>query len=160
MDIGGFCVEDRYVKAQQLFDKTGEENADLKEWRELNTRWYQFGAFVPLFRAHGQWPFREVYNIAPEQHPAYKSIVAYTRLRYRLMPYIYSLAAKTHFDDYTIMRPMIMDFAADKRTRDLQDQYMFGDAILVAPVYQYGARTRQVYLPKDESGTTSIQVAP
>lgn len=151
MDIGGFCVEDRYVKAQQLFDKTGEENADLKEWRELNTRWYQFGAFVPLFRAHGQWPFREVYNIAPEQHPAYKSIVAYTRLRYRLMPYIYSLAAKTHFDDYTIMRPMIMDFAADKRTRDLQDQYMFGDAILVAPVYQYGARTRQVYLPKDET---------
>ncbi len=74
MDIGGFCVEDRYVAAQKEFDKTGRENADLKEWRELNTRWYQFGAFAPLFRAHGQWPFREIYNIAPEGHPAYESM--------------------------------------------------------------------------------------
>jgi len=59
MDIGGFCVEDRYADAQKKYEETGEENEDLKEWRELNTRWYQFGAFAPLFRAHGQWPFRE-----------------------------------------------------------------------------------------------------
>lgn len=149
IDIGGFCVEDRYVNAQKQFNETGIENDDLKEWRELNTRWYQFGAFAPLFRAHGQWPFREVYNIAPDSHPAYKSIVDYTKLRYRLMPYIYSLAGRTYFDDYTIMRPMVMDFTDDLDTRNLKDQYMFGSAFLVAPVYEYGARTRNVYFPKD-----------
>jgi len=150
MDIGGFCVEDRYADAQKKYEETGEENEDLKEWRELNTRWYQFGAFAPLFRAHGQWPFREVYNIAPEDHPAYKSIVDYTKLRYRMMPYIYSLAGKTYFDDYTIMRPMVMDFTEDINTRNLKDQYMFGTAFLVAPVYKYGARSRDVYFPENE----------
>lgn len=150
MDIGGFCVEDRFVKAQKHFNKTGEENEDLKEWRELNARWYQFGAFTPLFRAHGQWPFREVFNIAPEDHPVYKTIVDHTRLRYRLMPYIYSLAGKTWLDDYTIMRPMVMDFTSDLKTRGIKDQYMFGPSILVAPVYTYGARSREVYLPEKE----------
>lgn len=151
MDIGGFCVEDRYVKGAAKYLEAGEENDDLKEWRELNTRWYQFGAFAPLFRAHGQWPFREVYNIAPEDHPAYNSIVKYTKLRYNLMPYIYSLAGKTYFDDYTIMRPMVMDFTADLNTRNLKDQYMFGPAFLVAPVYKYGARDREVFFPAGET---------
>jgi alpha-D-xyloside xylohydrolase len=149
MDIGGFSVQNRFVDGQKVFDKTGVENADNKEWRELNARWYQFGAFAPLYRAHGQWPYREVYNIAPENHPAYKSIVYYTKLRYDLMPYIYSLAAMTHFNDYTIMRPMVMDFTADKNVRNISDQYMFGPAFLVAPVYEYGARSRKVYLPGD-----------
>ena len=147
MDIGGFCVEDRYVAAQRQFDKTGVENADLKEWRELNSRWFQFGAFAPLYRAHGQWPFREIYNIAPEGHPAYESMLYYTRLRYNLMPYIYSLAGMTHFDDYTIMRPLVMDFPGDKNVRDIKDQYMFGPALMVAPVTSYGARSRSVYFP-------------
>ena len=147
MDIGGFCVEDRYVAAQKLFNEKGIENADLKEWRELNSRWFQFGAFAPLYRAHGQWPFREIYNIAPEGHPAYESMLYYTRLRYNLMPYIYSLAGKTYFDDYTIMRPLVMDFAADKRVRDIKDQFMFGPAFMAAPVTTYGAREREVYFP-------------
>ena len=148
MDIGGFCVEDRYVAAQQQYDRTGVENPDLKEWRELNTRWYQFGAFAPLFRAHGQWPTREIFNIAPENHPAYKSVVYYTNLRYDMMPYIYSLAGKTYFDDYTIMRPLVMDFTADKKVRDISDEYMFGPSLLVAPVYTYGATSREVYFPE------------
>lgn len=148
MDIGGFCVEDRYVKAQAEYLKTGKENPDLKEWRELNTRWYQFGAFAPLFRAHGQWPYREIFNIAPEDHPAYKSVVYYTNLRYDMMPYIYSLAGKTHFDDYTVMRPMVLEFTEDPATRNVGDQYMFGNAFLVAPVYEYNARSREVYFPK------------
>ena len=173
MDIGGFCVEDRYAKAQKEFLKTGKENDDLKEWRELNTRWYQFGAFAPLFRAHGQWPYREIFNIAPENHPAYKSVVYYTNLRYDLMPYIYSLAGKTHFDDYTVMRPMVMEFTADPATRNIGDQYMFGNAFLVAPVYEYNARNREVYFPKattwydfytgkmvSEGGETRIADAP
>lgn len=140
MDIGGFCVEKRYETA-----KEGSE--DLNEWRELNTRWFQFGAFCPLFRSHGQYPYREIYNISPEGHPAYKSMVYYTNLRYRLMPYIYTLAGKTHFDDYTIMRALVMDFGADKNTHNISDQYMFGPSFMACPVYEYKARTREVYFP-------------
>ena len=147
MDIGGFCVEKRYEDGQREFDKTGRENADYKEWRELNTRWYQFGAFCPLYRAHGQYPYREVWNIAPEGHPCYNSIVYYTKLRYNLMPYIYSLAGMTYFNDYTIMRPLVMDFAADANVNDVSDQFMFGPAIMVAPVYEYGAHSRKMYFP-------------
>jgi alpha-D-xyloside xylohydrolase len=140
MDIGGFCVENRYARA-----KEGSE--DMEEWRELNTRWFQFGSFCPLFRSHGQFPLREIYNISPETHPAYKSMVYYDKLRYRLMPYIYSLAGMTHFNDYTIMRPLIMDFNGDMAVNNIGDQYMFGSAIMVAPVYKYKARSREVYFP-------------
>lgn len=148
MDIGGFCVQDRFMRGQRIYDMTGQENEDEKEWRELNTRWFQFGAFAPLYRAHGQFPYREIYNIAPENHPAYQSIVYYTKLRYDLMPYIYSLAGMAHFNDYTIMRPLAMDFTKDKKTYNVQDEYMFGPFLLVAPVYEYGARSRNVYLPE------------
>ena len=150
MDIGGFCVENRYVAAQQEWERTGKENADYKEWRELNTRWFQFGAFCPLYRAHGQFPFREPWEIAPEGHPAYESIVYYTKLRYRLMPYIYSLAGMTYFKDYTIMRPLVMDFMADANVLNVSDTYMFGPAFMAAPVYEYGARTRDIYFPECE----------
>lgn len=148
MDIGGFCVESRYVKGQTEWNKTQKENADYKEWRELNTRWYQFGAFCPLFRAHGQYPFREIWEIAPEGHPAYNSVVYYTKLRYRLMPYIYTLAGMTWLNDYTIMRPLVMDFAADENVNNIGDQFMFGPSIMVSPVYQYEARSREIYFPK------------
>ena len=140
MDIGGFCVENRYTRA-----KEGSE--DMEEWRELNTRWYQFGSFCPLFRSHGQFPFREVYNLSPETHPAYKSMVYYDKLRYRLMPYIYSLAGMTHFNDYTIMRPLIMDFNGDRKVNNIGDQYMFGPSLMVSPVYKYKAREREIYFP-------------
>jgi alpha-D-xyloside xylohydrolase len=144
MDIGGFSVKRRYEQA-----KEGSE--DLNEWQELYTRWFQFGAFCPLFRSHGQYPYREIYNIAPENHPAYKSLVYYDQLRYRLMPYIYSLAGKTYFDDYTIMRAMVMDFGQDTYTNNISDQYMFGPNIMVCPVYEYKARAREVYFPKNSA---------
>ena len=140
MDIGGFCVENRYVRAKEGSD-------DLDEWRELNARWHQFGAFCPLFRSHGQYPYREIYNISPEGHPAYNSMVYYNKLRYCLMPYIYSLAGLTYFNDYTIMRAMVMDFGSDNRVKSLGHQYMFGPSLLVAPVYEYQARKREVYFP-------------
>jgi alpha-D-xyloside xylohydrolase len=150
MDIGGFCVEKRYEEAQRLYDRTGRENEDLKEWRELNTRWYQFGAFVPLFRSHGQFPYREMFHIAPDNHPAYRSMLYYDKLRYRLMPYIYSLAGMTWLNDYTIMRALVMDFPVDAKVREISDQYMFGPALMVCPVYAYGARNRKVYFPGNE----------
>ncbi|MCD7916360.1 MAG: DUF5110 domain-containing protein [Tannerellaceae bacterium] len=147
MDIGGFCVEFRYMLAQREFDEKGIENDDLKEWRELNARWYQFGTFTPLYRAHGQYPRREIYNIAPDDHPAYKTIMYYNRLRYDMMPYIYSLAGKTYFDDYTIMRPLVMDYNNDVNVRNNSTQYMFGPSLMVAPVYEYQATSREVYFP-------------
>ncbi|MXV49562.1 DUF5110 domain-containing protein [Pedobacter sp. HMF7647] len=139
MDIGGFSVERRYEKPSEK---------DLDEWRELNARWYQFGAFVPLFRQHGQYPYREIYNIAPDNHPAYKSMLFYNKLRYRLMPYIYSLAGKVYQDDYTMMRGLVMDFGEDAAVKNIADQYMFGPSLLINPVTDYHAASRKVYLPK------------
>ena len=148
MDQGGFCVENRYVAAQQFFDRTGQENEDLKEWRELQTRWNQFGAFIPLFRSHGQWPLREIWNIAPDEHPAYKSFVYYDKLRYRLMPYLYSMAGWAHFRDYTLMRALVMDFNGDKEVENIGNQWMFGPALMACPVGYYKARNRSVYFPE------------
>ena len=137
MDIGGFSVMSKFYN---------EVNID--EWRELQTRWHQFGTFVPLFRTHGQFPQRELWNIAPEGTETYESILWYMRLRYRLMPYIYSLAGAVHFDDYTIMRGLPMDFPGDPQVRDLSDQWMFGPALMPCPVYKFEAREREVYFPK------------
>lgn len=138
MDIGGFSVESRYHNPSP---------ADLDEWRELMTRWHQYGAFVPLFRSHGEFPFREIYNTAPDNHIAYKTMVEYNRLRYRLMPYIYSLAGQAWLNDYTIMRGLTMDFSLDTEVFDIADQYMFGPSLMVNPVTEYKARSRKVYLP-------------
>lgn len=148
MDQGGFCVESRYVAAQQMFNNSGIENEDLKEWRELQTRWSQFGTFIPLFRVHGQWPTREIWNIAPVNHPAYKSFVYYDKLRYRLMPYLYSMAGWVHLKDYTMMRGLIMDFNGDRNVKNIKDQWMFGPALMACPVGYYKARNRSVYFPK------------
>jgi len=148
MDQGGFCVENRYVAAQQLFDQQGVENEDLREWRELQARWNQFGCFIPLYRAHGQWPLREVWNIAPENHPTYQTIVWYDRLRYRLMPYLYSMAGWVHLSDYTMMRALVMDFNGDRNVLNIKDQWMFGPAFMACPVGYYKARSRSVYFPK------------
>ncbi|MDE3144261.1 MAG: DUF4968 domain-containing protein [Bacteroidota bacterium] len=137
-DIGGFAVEHRYENAK---------GKDLQEWRELMTRWYQFGTFCPLFRVHGEFPYREIYNVAPENHPAYKSMLYYDKLRYRLMPYIYSLAGKTYHENYTIMRGLVMDFANDPKVKNIGDQFMFGQSILVSPVTDFNATTKEVYLP-------------
>ncbi|MFV0590305.1 MAG: TIM-barrel domain-containing protein [Draconibacterium sp.] len=140
MDIGGFCV-------QKKFEQAKEGSEDMEEWRELNTRWYQFGAFAPLFRVHGQFPYREIYNIAPEKHPAYKSMLYYNKLRYRLMPYIYSITGAVYHNDYTMMRGLAMDFSSDKKVLNIGDQFMFGPSLLVCPVTEYKAREREVYFP-------------
>jgi alpha-D-xyloside xylohydrolase len=137
-DIGGFAHEDRY---------TDPKGKDLEEWRELNTRWFQFGAFSPLFRSHGEYPFREIYALSPQGSPTYRSMEYYDKLRYRLMPYIYTLGADTYFKDGTIMRGLVMDFAGDKKAWGVDDEYLFGPAFLVAPVTEYKARSRKVYLP-------------
>jgi alpha-D-xyloside xylohydrolase len=143
MDIGGFVVPEK-------FERPNAEN--LEEWRELMTRWSQFGAFAPLFRSHGQFPYREIYNTAPEDHSAYKSFLYYDKLRYRLLPYIYSLAGAVYHNNYTIMRGLAMDFAKDTAVLNIGDQYMFGSALLINPVLAYKQTKRSVYLPKNNGG--------
>jgi alpha-D-xyloside xylohydrolase len=141
MDIGGFAVERRYEHP---------DSTTLEEWRELNARWYQFGSFVPLFRVHGQFPYREIYNISPENHPCYQSMLYYDKLRYRLLPYIYSLVGQTYQKDYTIMRGLVMDFPNDDKVNNIGDQYMFGPALLINPVYNYRQRSRELYFPNGQ----------
>ena len=138
MDIGGYQPEARYLNP---------ESQDLEEWRELNTRWFEFGAFCPVFRSHGQMPHREIYNLAPAGSEVFDTLVYYDKLRYRLMPYLYTLAGDTWLDNSTIMRALEMDFPSDPKVQDTADEYMFGPAFLVSPVYEYRARKRQVYLP-------------
>lgn len=144
-DIGGFAVPDRYSQEPM-------SAADLAEWRELNTRWFEFGTFCPIFRVHGQFPYREMYNVAPTNHPAYQAELKFDRLRYRLLPYIYSLAGAVTHEQGTIMRPLVMDFRTDPKVWDLKDQFQFGPALLVSPITAYGARDRLVYLPATRGG--------
>jgi alpha-D-xyloside xylohydrolase len=139
-DIGGFANESRYSAQKPAA-------ADLEEWRELNLRWFQFGAFAPLFRSHGEFPFREIFNLAPQGSEVFDSLVWHDKLRYRLLPYTYTVAADTYHRDGTIMRGLAMDFAGDANALNVKDEYLFGKAFLVAPVHQFKARTRQVYLP-------------
>lgn len=151
-DIGGFTPENQYRNSSKGFvgHFSGLDDKDVENWQELNLRWFQFGAFVPLFRSHGQNPYREIYNLADEGSEVYNALVYYTKLRYRLMPYIYSEAGKMYHEDSTLMRGLVMDFPHDKTAINLNDQYMFGPALLVNPVYEFKARSRKVYLP---SGT-------
>jgi alpha-D-xyloside xylohydrolase len=129
-DIGGFV----------------SANPDDPAYRELYIRWFQFGTFCPIFRAHGTRTTNqnELWSYGPE---AQKTLVAYDELRYRLMPYIYSLAWKTTSEGYTIMRPLVMDFREDVRAQNIGDQFLFGPAILVNPVTEPGATIRHLYLP-------------
>jgi len=154
-DIGGYAQETRYqvgeVGSAQENRATGAAKGsaeDMKEWRELNLRWFQFGAFSPLFRSHGEVVKREIHEIAPEGSPMRDSMVWYDKLRYRMMPYIYSAAADIHYESGAIMRGLVMDFPGDEAVKDIKDQYLFGHNLMVAPVYVYGARERKVYMPK------------
>jgi alpha-D-xyloside xylohydrolase len=130
-DIGGFV----------------SANPDDPAYRELFIRWFEFGTFCPIFRVHGTRTTNqnELWSYGPE---AQKTLVSYDKLRYRLMPYIYSLAWKTTHQGYTVMRPLVMEFRADTRAQNIGDQFLFGPAILVNPVTEPGANSRHLYLPE------------
>jgi hypothetical protein len=109
------------------------------------TRWFQYGAFCPIFRIHGQ-AHKELYG-SQFTATTQANLLLVDNLRYRLMPYIYSLAAMVTNQGYTIMRPLVMDYPSDVNARGILDQFLFGPAILVNPVIVAGATTRSVYLP-------------
>jgi alpha-D-xyloside xylohydrolase len=115
------------------------------EMRELFTRWFQFGTFSPIMRIHGKGERALFSNNWDDNTKAI--LLKYDKLRYRLLPYIYSLAGRVTNDNYTIMRSLAFDFRGDKNVYSIPDQYMFGPAFLVNPVTEHGKTTRDVYLP-------------
>lgn len=145
MDVGGFSVPARY-------NTRNPAPADLEDWRELNARWFQFGTFTPILRVHGEKPFRELWEFGGDDHPATRSLLAFNQLRYRLLPYIYSVAGAVTRAHDVFMRPLLMDFPEDAAVRSIADQYLFGPAVMVSPVLSPGARSRPVYLPATPGG--------
>src|ERR1035437_4287566 len=122
-------------------------NLNDPKFRELFVRWFQFGAFSPIFRVHGtRTPDEnELWSYGPE---AQTILVDYDTLRYRLMPYIYSEAWQVTSRHGTLMRPLVMDWRNDVEAQNTGDEYLFGPAILVSPVTTQGATSKTVYLPK------------
>jgi alpha-D-xyloside xylohydrolase len=114
------------------------------DYPELYTRWFQYATFLPIFRTHGSRPANEVWSYGSQAEPILEK---YLRLRYQLMPYIYSLAYQTWLTGAPFMRALPLDFPLDAKVADLRDEYMLGPAFLVAPVTEQGATSRQVYLP-------------
>ena len=129
-DIGGFV----------------DANPDDPAYRELYVRWFEFGAFCPIFRAHGtrKTNQNEIWSYGPAMQ---RILTDYDRLRYRLMPYIYSQAWKVTSEGATIMRPLVMDFRTDVRAQNTGDEFLFGPSLLVSPVTEPGATVRHMYLP-------------
>ncbi|AHE55709.1 TIM-barrel domain-containing protein [Sphingomonas sanxanigenens] len=115
-------------------------------FQELYTRWFQYGVFNPLFRTHGKRSNGE--NGIASYGPLQPTLLAFDRLRYRLLPYIYSLAWQVTDANGTIMRPLVMDWRTDENVWNIADQFLFGPAMLVNPITKAGARTRTLYLPK------------
>jgi alpha-D-xyloside xylohydrolase len=114
------------------------------DYPELYTRWFEYATFLPVFRSHGSRPANEVWSYGKQAEPILEK---YLRLRYELMPYIYSLGYQTWLTGAPFMRALPLDFPDDPKVADLGDEYMFGPAFLVAPVTSQGATTRDVYLP-------------
>ncbi len=147
-DIGGW----QYLPASNtperppLLDPSdARENVGrYDDYPELYVRWFEYGAFQPNFRTHGSRRYNEVWSYGKQAEPILEK---YLRLRYQLLPYIYSLAYGSHLTGAPFMRGLFMDFGADPEVADLGDEYMFGPALLIAPVTEQGMTSRSVYLP-------------
>ncbi len=146
-DIGGFFLWNFRNKLEDA------------EYRELYARWLQFGAFCPMMRSHGADAPREIYQFGEKGGKVYDAIEKYINLRYSMLPYIYSTMWDVTANQSSIMRALVMDFAADKQVLDINDEYMFGKSILVCPVTErmYSkdmkedfstVKSKELYLPK------------
>ena len=129
-DVGGFFrPQDQYTS---------------DAYHELLIRWFQYGAFCPIFRVHGYVSNAEIWNYGPQVETV---LTQFDELRYRLLPYIYSAAWRVTNNGETLMRALPLEFTSDRGTRTVSDQFLFGFALLVNPVTTEGARQRTVYLP-------------
>lgn len=156
LDIGAF-----FVKQGHMWFWNGDYEGGCSDpgYRELYTRWYQLGAFLPVFRAHGTDCRREIWNYGKKGEIFYDAIEKATHLRYQLMPYIYSLAGMVWQKHGTILRLLAFDFINDEKVYDIDDQFMFGSGLMICPVttpmyykangkpVEGTAKTRKVYLP-------------
>jgi alpha-D-xyloside xylohydrolase len=124
-DIGGFFSNGHYPRGV----------AD-PAFQELYVRWLEFGTFCPIMRSHGTETPREIFAFGKKGDWAFDAIAKFINLRYRFMPYIYSMAWKVTAQASTIMRPLVMDFPKDKKVYDIAGEYMFGPSLLVCPVTQ------------------------
>lgn len=138
-DIGGYKLES--------YTNIGEKPV-IQTYKELFLRWYQFGTFCPIFRVHGTDVNRELWNFRDGDSTYYNSLLHSDILRYRLLPYIYSMAWKVTHENYTMMRSLLFDFQSDEKVFNISDQFMFGNAIMVNPIMEPGIVAREVYLPK------------
>lgn len=129
-DIGGYWGTDWTTKSN----------------RELFIRWFQYGTFCPIFRIHGKLE-RTLYSDASWDANTRNILLNYDKLRYRLMPYIYTLAGKVTHENQTVMRHLVMDYRTDPNVTEIYDQFLFGPSILVNPIATEGLTSRQVYLP-------------
>ena len=145
-DIGGFFLSGFRKKL------------DDAEYRELYARWMQFGTFCPMMRSHGTDAPREIYQFGKKGDRVYDAIEKSIKLRYSLLPYIYSASWEVTANQSTMMRALVMDFPDDTKALDINDQYMFGKSLLVCPVttsmYSKDIEedfsvvgTRELYLP-------------
>lgn len=145
-DIGAFFIEGTDKgKGPALYP---EGHTD-PSYRELYVRWFQFGAFSPLFRSHGTGTPREVWRFGERGDWAYEALIRFDHLRYRLLPYIYSMAWRVTNEGYTMMRGLPMDFTHDRATFDIDNQYLFGSSMMVVPV------TEHQYFPLDGAAAVS-----
>ncbi len=120
-----------------------------EDYIERMIRWIQVGTFLPMMRVHGYMSNTEPWQYGPE---AQRIITEQIRLRYRLLPYIYSEASKVTTEGYTLMRPLIFDFPDDTDALKQDNEYMFGQSLLVCPVTDKGVSQWRVYLPENEGG--------
>ncbi len=141
-DIGGFFV--KRGKAW-YWDGDFEMGWDDPEYRELFVRWYEYAAFLPVFRGHGTDIRRELTNLNGAE---FEAVLRYNRARYQLLPWLYSLAGRIALEGGLMMKPLAFRDPDDARARAVDDAFLLGDDLLVCPVTDYKARSRRVYLPR------------
>jgi alpha-D-xyloside xylohydrolase len=147
-DVGGwqYLPEEHHPLRPPLLDASDAKDnvGGYEDYAELYTRWFEYGAFLPVFRTHGSRLSNEVWSYGKAAEPILEK---YLKLRYQLMPYIYSLGYQTNQTGAPYMRALFMDFPNDPNVSAMGDEYMFGPAFLVAPVTDQGVASRTVYLP-------------
>ena len=171
LDIGGFftvyknwrhrgCDSNTNPNMLWFWHGDYEQGVDDDGYKELYTRWLQLGTFLPVFRSHGTDTPREIWNFGQPGDMFYDTIADFIRLRYRLMPYIYSMAWEVFSKDATMMRGLFFDFPEDKEACKVRDEFMFGRSLLICPVtepmyYEKGGipiegaeKKRRCYLPE------------
>ena len=126
-DIGGFFCGSYNTKGSG----SAPQNP---QFQELYVRWMQYGLFCPVFRSHGADAPREIWQFGKRGEPVYDAIESQIRLRYRLIPYLYSTAWQVTSNNESYLRPLFSDFAADKKVWNMTDEFMFGRSILAAPI--------------------------